>query len=339
MLNTLEWKEFSLAKLFEFENCKCANASELEEGNDVEYVGAKKSENGHMKFVKNDDDLITKGNCILFICDGQGSVGYSLYMPKDFIGSTTTCAGYNEHLNENIGLFLVTVLDLERPKYSFGRKYKTHLKDTYIKLPADDVGNPNWKYMNEYIEKLKKSKGKNGKNLNDSLNTKNNNPLTFDVNGWKEFKLVELFDEPYKGKAYVKGELEETFNAGIPFVSRTDEDNGCDGYVNGNIDEYEYEKGNAIIIGDTTSTCYYQEEDFICGDHIVILRAAWLNKFTGLFIKTLIEKERYKYSYGRSFKMDLIKNTIIKLPIDNLGNPNWIYVEKFIQSLPFSDNI
>ena len=54
-------------------------------------------------------ERITKGNCIVFICDGQGSVGYSNYMNIDFIGSTTLTAGYNQHLNKYIGLFLVTI--------------------------------------------------------------------------------------------------------------------------------------------------------------------------------------------------------------------------------------
>lgn len=151
--------------------------------------------------------------------------------------------------------------------------------------------------------------------------------------------MGDLVDEIYKGKAYVKSELEESNDKGIVFVSRTDNDNGCDGFVEGNIEDYAYEKGNALIIGDTTSTCFYQEEDFICGDHIVVIRANWLNKFTGLYIKTLLEKERFKYNYGRSFKMELIKNTILKLPSDLKGNPDWIEVENYIKSIPYADRI
>jgi hypothetical protein len=107
-----------------------------------------------MKKAACDKDLITKGNCIVFICDGQGSVGYSNYMDADFIGSTTLSAGYNAKLNKYNGLFLVAVLDLERPKYSYGRKYRKYLSETKIKLPVDNNGGPDWQFMENYIKAL-----------------------------------------------------------------------------------------------------------------------------------------------------------------------------------------
>lgn len=157
-INMMNWEWFDLGGekgIFKFEPCKCSNASELlEDGNDIEYVGAKKEDGGFMKMVASVDGLVTKGNCIVFICDGQGSVGYTNYKEKDFIGSTTLSVGRNPHLNKYVGLFLVAVLDCERYRYSFGRKYKTNLEKTKIKLPAKD-GNPDWNYMEEYIKSLK----------------------------------------------------------------------------------------------------------------------------------------------------------------------------------------
>ena len=55
-------------------------------------------------------------------------------------------------------MFLVTVLDLERPKFSFGRKRKKTLPDTEIKLPArlnnKKEYEPDWQYMEDYIKSL-----------------------------------------------------------------------------------------------------------------------------------------------------------------------------------------
>jgi len=152
-----DWKEYQIGGedgLFRIESCKCSNAGNLESGNEIFYIGAKKNENGVMNTVAFDEQLITKGNCIVFICDGQGSVGYSNYIEADFIGSTTLSVGYNEHLNKYSGLFLVTVLDLERPKYSFGRKYKKTLATTKIKLPSKKDGTPNWDFMEKFIKSL-----------------------------------------------------------------------------------------------------------------------------------------------------------------------------------------
>lgn len=94
-LNINEWKEFFINRtsnrcgLFEIQPCKCGNAGNLDDGDDLYYIGAKKNDNGIMKKVKADKNLISKGNGIIFICDGEGSVGYTNYMPMDFIGSTT----------------------------------------------------------------------------------------------------------------------------------------------------------------------------------------------------------------------------------------------------------
>lgn len=152
--DTSQWKEFTLGNLFKIQSCKCSNASELIDGDDLFYIGAKKNNNGVMKKVAYDSSMVSKGNCIVFICDGQGSVGYTNYVGEDFIGSTTLSAGYHPNLNEYIGLFLVTILDLERPKFSFGRKYRNTLNQTAIKLPVDKDENPDWIFMENFVKNL-----------------------------------------------------------------------------------------------------------------------------------------------------------------------------------------
>ena len=176
-LNVRDWKAFNIqrtseqAGLFVIENCKCGSAGELEDGSDINYIGAKKSDNGVMRSVVNDEKLVSKGHGIMFICDGEGSVGYTNYMDKDFIGSTTTSIGYDEALTETNAMFLVTVLDNEKFKYSYGRKYRTHMIEAQIYLPiqhnvdgtpcidnthkySDDGYVPDWQYMEDYIKSL-----------------------------------------------------------------------------------------------------------------------------------------------------------------------------------------
>lgn len=152
-----KWQYFSLSGkegIFEIEPCKCSNAGQLlEDGDDIEYIGAKKDNNGVMRWVKANGDLTTKGNCVIFICDGQGSVGYTNYIESDFIGSTTLSVGRNPLLNRYNALFLVAVLDRERYRYSFGRKYKTNLSKAKVLLPAKD-NKPDWNYMESYIKAL-----------------------------------------------------------------------------------------------------------------------------------------------------------------------------------------
>ena len=155
--DSVKWDWFDVKEIFpRIEKCKCSNATELlEDGDDIAYIGAKKSDNGVMRYVKYDETLVTEGNCIVFIGDGQGSVGYCIYHPKDFFGSTTLVAGYNPHLNQYIAQFLIAILDKERYRYSFGRKYnKAAITSTKIKLPSKSDGSPNWEFMENYIKSL-----------------------------------------------------------------------------------------------------------------------------------------------------------------------------------------
>jgi hypothetical protein len=157
-LDISKWKYFNIGAenggLFRLERCKNKSASDLSDGDDCFYLGAKKSANCVMRRVVREDELITKGNCIIFIGNGQGSVGFSNYMNEDFIGTADLTVGYNEHLNPYVGLFIVTVLDLERPKYSFGRKWSARIAETKIKLPAKDNGTPDWFYMENFVKSL-----------------------------------------------------------------------------------------------------------------------------------------------------------------------------------------
>lgn len=174
-LNVSLWKDFYLIRtdehkgLLDFENCKCGNASNLEEGIDVFYRGAKKNNNGVIKSVTVDKTLLTKGNCIFFVCDGDGSCGYTNYVDDDFIGSTTTAVGYDKNLNRLRGLFLVTILDKEKFKYSHGRKYRVSLNKLKIKLPVKMKNNnyiindniysdegfvPDFEFMDYFIKSL-----------------------------------------------------------------------------------------------------------------------------------------------------------------------------------------
>ena len=54
-----------------------------------------------------------------------------------------------------------------------------------------------------------------------------------------------------------------------------------------------------------------------------------------MFLITIFNKEQFKYSYGRSANPNNILNTVIKLPVDKYGNPDWNYMEEFIKRIQF----
>jgi len=366
-LDVQNWKGFLVDKLFTLENGK-ANQGMLEDGDECFYIGAKKDDNGVMLHCIKDEALMQRGNCIIFICNGQGSVGYANYMDVDFIGTTDIVAGYNENLNSHNGLFIATVLCQERPKYSFGRKWKTHLRDTVIDLPIqhnpdgtpviDDTNKysdegylPDWKWMEDYIKSLHHK----------PLTTKNKAEQVpeLKVNEWREFCFGKLISKIYKSKALNKEDLVEAKDNtnGIRYITRTAENNGCELIADSvSVPEEYIQEGNAISIGDTTATCFYQKDRFITGDHMVVVRTDWLNELLALYVVSILNNEQYKYSYGRAFLMDRIKETIIRLPvlinpdgtpvIDDTYKyseegyvPDWKFMEDYIKALPYGDRL
>ena len=329
-LDVAAWKWFSLGGpdgIFRLENCKCSNASELTDGSDILYIGAKKTNNGVMKRVMYDEQLVTKGNCIIFICDGQGSVGYTNYIGEDFIGSTTLSVGYNDHLDPATGLFLVTVLDRERPKYSFGRKYRKHLSQTMVKLPADQDGNPDWAFMRQYMYSLRY------KPVRTKLPVKKEK---IDFSGWKEFKLDDLF-VIVKGKRLTKADM---VRGDINFLGAISENNG----VREKIETEDYWEPNCITVNYNGSVgeVFYQSEPFWASDDVNVLYARdfWkMNPYIAMFLVTVIKANKYRFGYGRKWTLEKMKETLIKLPSDMNGAPDFAWMETYIRSLPYSDRI
>jgi len=324
-----KWGEYRVGDIFILENCKCDAARDLlSAGDDCYYIGAKKSDNGIMRRVAYDEELITKGNCIVFICDGQGSVGYSNYMDKDFIGSTTLTVGRNKYINNYIGLFLVTILDLERPKYSFGRKYRTKLPDTIIKLPESSDGSPDWDYMEKYIKTLRH------KPITTTIKPiRHKSPIKIDA--WREFLLGDLFTF-HKGCRLTKQDM---VDGQVNFIGAISENNG----IRQKIDVEPMYEPNCITVNYNGSVgeAFYQTSPFWASDDVNVLYAnGWtLNKHIAMFIATVIKANRYKFSYGRKWTLEKMKKSPIKLPTTTKGSPDWDYMEKYIKSLPYSDRI
>ena len=342
MIDVSNWQAFQINELFDVYGSKTTKLEDLEyigEGK-FPYVTTQTTNNAVANFY---DFFTEDGKCLVI---DSAVIGNCSYQKGKFSASDhEEILRPKFDMTENIALFLTTIINQECYKYSYGRKRsQIKIKKEVIKLPKDLNGKPNWKFMEEYIEKIKNSKINNKISIRESIIMKNKNlkkNFKFNTQNWKKFKLKELFDKIYKAKSHVKSELSysDFFRKGlIPFITRTENNNGNDCYISRE-EVVEIEAGNAIIIGDTTSTIFYQKDSFATGDHIIVCRAKWINEYTALFFKTVLEKERYKYSYGRAFKMELVKNTVIKLPIDKNGKLDINFMESYIKSLPYGDKL
>lgn len=348
-LNISEWKEYRLGDLFEIKKGKRLTSEDQTEGT-TPYIGAIDSNNGVSNYIG--QASIHEGNTISL--SYNGSVGQAFYQPIPFWATDDVNVLYFRDktisFNRNMALFICTILKQEQYRYCYGRKWVLDsMNETMVKLPTKG-DKPDWSYMEKYISSLKSQAVTSTKKVGD---------ISFDYKKWESFSFGRLITEEniYKAKAYSKTELvtSDVWKEGfIHFVSRTEENNSIDCYAMKS-DFSDIEEGNAITVGDTTSTIAYQSEPFVNGDHIIVIRADWLNKYTGMFIVSLLRKERYRYSYGRAYLMDSIKNTKLHLPVKKRDGkpiiddshtfsdegylPDWEWMETYIKSLPYSDKI
>ena len=380
-LNVQDWKEFRLNKVFSLKGGFYNKKPEHSVVGTIPFLASTENNNGVTEYYSLNDIIswdkvgepdntlenkLFSGNSIAVTVNG--SVCNAFYQKTQFTCShdiTQLCLRHHT-MNEYIGQFLCVVIMMDKYRWNYGRKPHDVKKFgmSIIRLPiihnpnetpfidesrtfSDEGYIPDWQFMEDYIKSLHHK----------PITTKVKSGLVkeLDVYNWEEFKVSDLFDRIYKVKAHTKEEVVEV-DKGIHFVSRTDCNNGVDITVDKDTRYEGLEEANCITIGDTTATVFYQNERFIAGDHMVVLRANWLNLKRGLFFRTLFAQEGIRYCYGRAYRMDLIKSTLLKLPIqrDNDGTPviddnrtysdsgyipDWQYMEDYINSLPYSDRI
>ena len=130
-----------------------------------------------------------------------------------------------------------------------------------------------------------------------------------------------------------------TAGGNVPYVSSSQMNNGISGFV----DEEPSHAANTLTVarnGSVAST-FYQPIDYCASpDDGRILHPKFnMNQYLGLFLAVLIEKEKYRYDYGRKFGTKRMKETLLKLPAKPDGNPDWQFIENYIKGLPYSGNL
>lgn len=147
--------------------------------------------------------------------------------------------------------------------------------------------------------------------------------MKLNVNEWKEFQIGRLFNCTLS-----TGDLkiDDCDPGSIPLISSGETNNGLVGYI----DEKGDGKAKIFLRGKITvdmfCNAFYQDKDFYSVSHgrVNILDPLFdWNNANLLFITTIINKEQFKYSYGRAVYNAEISRMIIKLPVcvDQTGEP------------------
>ena len=168
--------------------------------------------------------------------------------------------------------------------------------------------------------------------------------LDIKTKDWSYFKIKDLFDVELATGDIKAGECP---SGDIPLVSS--------GSLNNGIVEYIDEIGDGVsslftsnkLTVDMFGQAFYQPFDFFSVSHgrINVLTPKYdnFNKFHGLFIATVINNEKYRFSYNRACYSGVVEELQIKLPstINEKGKKivDWDSLETFMRGLNYSDLI
>ena len=179
--------------------------------------------------------------------------------------------------------------------------------------------------------------------------------ITLEQQPWKWFRYDQVFDIQ---KGFYNKKPDESSNKGdIPFIGATSENNGITSSYT--IEEIEdasktgdknnvglSEKifpRNCITVSNNGSVgfAFYQPRDFTCTHDVnpLYLKDHELNVYIAMFLCAVIELEQFRWAYGRKWRPVRMPHSLIKLPVKPDGTPDWEFMENYIKSLPYSENL
>lgn len=170
--------------------------------------------------------------------------------------------------------------------------------------------------------------------------------MNLNVENWKRFYLGRLFNIK-KGKRLTSEDQEDGTNI---YIGAIDSNNGVANHIGQN----PIHAGNTISLSYNGSVgeAFYQPEPYWATDDVNALYSKYegFNEAIGLFMAAIIRQEKYRFSYGRKWTLDNMKNSDVCLPIQHNSDgtpyidaacvysdegyvPDWKFMEDYIKSL------
>lgn len=328
------WKEFFISDIGEIESGIDIYESERTIG-DIPYISAKSKDNGIGHFIGNSNATL-ESNCISV--NRNGSVGYAFYHPyKALYSNDCRKIRLNKNLNKNkhISLFIINQIAFQKDKYSYGYKMGTvRLKRQKIMLPVDENDNPDWNLMEAYIKEKEQSfLAEYKKYLKNRLkHRKKKFEEDLLSKEWGEFKIDDIFPDIKRGKRLKN---EDHINGNMPYVSSSGTNNGVDDYLSNEDNVRIFSNCLTLANSGTVGSCFYQPFEFVASDHVTKLSNDHFNKYIYLFIGAISMRLSEKYSFNREIADKRLKKEKIMLPVDDDGNPDWDFMESYMENLEY----
>lgn len=254
--------------------------------------------------------------------NGQGGAGVAFLQPFPFYsGFHIMVLTPKQPMTEQEKLWWVMCITANRFRFGFGRQANRTLKDLNLPEPED---------MPEWVGTSDPDCYKGAE-----LPANKKHIALPNVSSWKPFALGELFDIR-KGQRLTKANM---LPGNIPYIGASDTANG----TTARIGQAPIHEGGTISVSynGSVAEAFYQPVGYWATDDVNVLypKGFTLTPATALFMCTVIRMEKYRFNYGRKWHLERMRDSIIKLPVTATGTPDWAFMERYIQTLPYSSQI
>jgi len=296
-------------------------SEQVQDKKGINFVGSGGKNNGVVSRVKCNpkNKLYKKGSITVPL---KGSTMMAFVQPEDFyVAHQIAVLIPKKPMSLQLKQYYCLCLRNNAYRFSYGRQADRSLKN--LELP-------------EKIPSWVKTDILDIKGLDAPISSKS---IKLELGKWKWFSYDSLFDieKGYYNKRPVE-------SGSVNFISASASNNGITDKIERTVIEKMYD-GNCITIvnnGASTATAFYQEEEFTSSHDVNILRIKkkTLNPFIAMFLLPLFNLEKTRFSYGRKWRIERMKKTKIKLPVnDKNREPDWKFMEDYIKSLSYSSNL
>lgn len=289
----------------------------------VNFVGRAARNNGVTARVKQIPGVVpTPASTITVALNGQGGAGVAFLQPFPFYsGFHVMILTPKKPMTEQEKLWWVMCITANRFRFGFGRQANRTLKDLNL---------PSLKSMPAWV------KATNTDCFKDTdLPVSNEKVELSDTAKWKPFALQDLFDIR-KGQRLTKANM---LPGKLAYVGASDTSNG----VTARIGQSSIHQGGTISVSynGSVAEAFYQPEPYWATDDVNVLypKGFKLTPAAALFVCTIIRLEKYRFNYGRKWHLDRMRESVVRLPFTTQGNPDWSYMTRYIQSLPYSSQL
>ena len=121
----------------------------------------------------------------------------------------------------------------------------------------------------------------------------------------------------------------------IPYVTRTDANNGIARFVSPDNLTYGSDCAGCITIGLDTQTAFWQPYEFVTGQNIQIITGNGLNFYIAQFLIPLFKMQmQAKFNWGgNGATLGRMRRLELMLPVTDSGEPDYEYMEQYSKNM------